>query len=229
MTAENEMSTSTATHRVARTGTVTVPRDPHDALALFTAEGERHWAPDWDPSYPDSNTVDATAPGTIWRTERDEIPVTWVVADRRPAGFTYALVIGNIAAGTVTIDCAPDSDGATITTVTYDLTALSLAGLPLVAEVADTFTQRMRTWTDLLAKVPSDLPVDVTVPRGEAGRTARGLSSGGRPRGALQRGGCHAGWVGPSASVWNWARRAGSAKVPLASTRTLARAVPGPA
>lgn len=178
MTAEKKLPTGPVAHRATRTGIVTVPRDPHDATALFTAEGERHWAPDWNPSYPDPNTVDATAPGTIWRTERDEGPVTWVVADRRPAGFTYTLLIGTIAAGTVTVDCAPDGDGATTATVTYDLTALSPQGLPLVADVAETFTQRMRTWTELLAQVPSDVPVDVTEPGGEVGLAARERSGG---------------------------------------------------
>lgn len=167
---------SSRVHRISRTGTVTVPREPHDAIALFTAEGERHWAPDWHPSYPDPNTVDATAPGTVWLTARDGNAVTWIVADRRPAGFTYALLIGAIAAGTVTVDCAPHGEGTTIATVTYDLTALDDSGLPLVTEVERSFAERMRTWTDLLTGVPQGVPMDVTVPGGEVGVTERELS-----------------------------------------------------
>lgn len=162
-------------HRISCRGKVRVPRPPEEAIRLFTAEGERHWAPGWSPRYPDPDPIDVTAPGTVWRTERDEGTVTWIVADRRAAGFTYALVIGEVAAGTVTVECTP-ADGGAIATVTYDLTVLAPEGIPLVAEIAETYEDRMRTWSDLLAKVPEAAPGDVTV--ATAGEHGGGPPSG---------------------------------------------------
>lgn len=158
-----EDSDTTSAHRVCRRGTIHVPRPPEDAISLFTAEGERHWAPGWAPRYPEPDPADVTAPGTVWQTDREEGTVTWIVADRRANGFTYALVIGDVAAGTVTVDCTHAESGA-IATVIYDLTALTSAGLPVVAEVAETYEDRMRTWADLLSEVPAPAPGDVTVP-----------------------------------------------------------------
>jgi hypothetical protein len=98
-----------------RTGSITVPLPPDEAIALFTPEGERAWAPDWDPQH-HSDSVFTTA------------HAIWVVLDSEPRAVRYARVAPGAHAGTVAVRC--HADGAvTRAEVTYDLTALTPGAL----------------------------------------------------------------------------------------------------
>jgi hypothetical protein len=103
--------------RMKCAGTITVPLPPEQALALFTPEGERAWAPGWDPQY-HSDTVFTTAHGdaeTIW------VALETGVAD----SVRYARVTPGAHAGTVEVRCHADGTAH----VTYDLTPLSPGAL----------------------------------------------------------------------------------------------------
>ena len=91
-------------------GAVRIPLPPDRARELFTAEGERAWAPGWDPAYPGGHDrVFVTHEGaTVWVALGD---------------LRYARVTPGVQAGTVEVRCAPDGDG-TRAEATYDLTAL---------------------------------------------------------------------------------------------------------
>ena len=95
------------------TGTITVPLPPHEAIALFTPEGERAWVPGWDPHH-HSDTVFTTTHGGA--------ATTWIVLDAPPGAVRYARV-SHDRAGTVEVRCQADGD-QTRAHVTYDLTAL---------------------------------------------------------------------------------------------------------
>jgi hypothetical protein len=92
------------------TGTITVPLPPEQAIALFTPEGERAWAPGWDPRHHSD---------TVFTTDH----ATWVVLDAPTGAVRYARFAPGHHAGTVEVHCRSNGDH-TEATVTYDLTAL---------------------------------------------------------------------------------------------------------
>jgi hypothetical protein len=98
-----------------RSGTITVPLPPEQAITLFTPEGERAWAPGWNPQ-PHSDTVFTTD------------HATWIVLGGPPCTVRYARVAAGHHAGTVEVRCRPAGD-ATQATVTYDLTPLAPGAL----------------------------------------------------------------------------------------------------
>jgi hypothetical protein len=106
--------------RVRRSGEVRVSLPPDRAIRVFTAEGEREWAPGWAPSYPDG---DADAPGTVFTTDAHDVHTTWIILERTPLTAVYARLTPGVSAGTVTVVLRPDGE-ATVAEVTYDLTAL---------------------------------------------------------------------------------------------------------
>ena len=94
-------------------GHLHVPLAPDDAIALFTAEGERAGVPGWDPhEYGDA----------VFTTRDDQ--TFWVTVDEEPRRRRYARVSPGNHAGTVEVRCEPDGEH-TRAHVTYDLTALS--------------------------------------------------------------------------------------------------------
>ena len=93
-------------------GSIFLPVPPGRAAQLFTPEGERAWAPGWDPAYPGG------ADGPVFTTHDGE--TVWVAL----GGLRYARVTPGVQAGTVAVRLEPDGDG-TRARVTYDLTALS--------------------------------------------------------------------------------------------------------
>ena len=115
---------------VRRTGEVAVALPLDRALALFTAEGERAWAPGWDPvsHFPADGSP---AEGAAFSTAAPDGRVThWLVVDWKPAEHRarYARVTPGLRAGTVDVVCRARDSGSTIATVTYDLVSLTPEG-----------------------------------------------------------------------------------------------------
>ncbi|GIF51755.1 polyketide cyclase/dehydrase/lipid transport protein [Asanoa ferruginea] len=110
--------------RRTATGTFTIAFPPHEAFRLFTATGERDWAPGWDPHFP-AATTDDTDPGTVFVTDAHHHTTTWVVVERDEGRLLrYARLLPGVTAGTVTVVLRAAGDGSAVT-VTYDLTALT--------------------------------------------------------------------------------------------------------
>ena len=65
--------------RKRRTGTVHVALPAREAIGLFTPEGEREWAPGWDPIY-DSDRP-GEAPGTTFITTTGGVQTIWIIID----------------------------------------------------------------------------------------------------------------------------------------------------
>jgi len=94
-------------------GTLHVPLPPAEAIHLFTPEGERAWAPGWDPTH---------ASATVFTTDHHGQTI-WVITDQTPDSRRYARVTPGVHAGTVEVRCEPDGKH-THAHVTYELTAL---------------------------------------------------------------------------------------------------------
>ncbi|MEJ3652356.1 SRPBCC family protein [Actinomycetes bacterium KLBMP 9759] len=133
-------------------GTLQVELPPDQAFRLFTPGGERDWVDGWDPFFPDPS-ADDTEPGTVFRTDAQGIPVTWVVLDRRPADrMSYARVEHGVHAGTVTVTLQPDPDSRTRTTVTvaYDLTALDESAKDGLHQFAQNYPAFLDAWHEAI-------------------------------------------------------------------------------
>ena len=111
---------------IRRSGTLELPTPPRQALALFTAEGERGWVPGWDPQYLHTGGSPAEE-GTVFKTDHDGEETVWLVLRWDPDdGITqYGRFTPGQRVGTVEVRCDPRPAGGSRVTVTYALTALS--------------------------------------------------------------------------------------------------------
>jgi len=94
-------------------GALTVPLAPAEAVHLFTPEGERAWAPGWDPAH---------ASETVFTTDHHAHTI-WVITDETTTTRRYVCVTPGVHAGTVEVRCEADGE-QTRAHVTYDLAAL---------------------------------------------------------------------------------------------------------
>jgi Polyketide cyclase / dehydrase and lipid transport len=102
-------------------------------LPLFTAEGERSWAPGWEPVI----LSGAVERGSAFATRSHAgIETTWIVADYRPAEgrVSYARLAHGSNIGLVDVTCTPADGGGTVVTVRYTLTGVSEQGTAFVRE-----------------------------------------------------------------------------------------------
>ena len=100
---------------------------------LFTAEGERHWAPGWDPVI----LSGAVERGSAFATRsHNGIETTWIVADYRPADgrVSYARLAQGSNIGLVDVTCTAAEGGGTVVSVRYTLTGVSEQGRAFVRE-----------------------------------------------------------------------------------------------
>jgi hypothetical protein len=110
--------------RVQLTGSFTLPAPVKVVLPLFTAEGERLWAPGWDPVWAQDDHRHEV--GEVWTTQGP--PVThWVTVDTSSTSVRYSRIAPGDSAGLVAVACAASPEGTTVT-VSYDITALSPEG-----------------------------------------------------------------------------------------------------
>ena len=101
-------------------------------MPLFTAEGERSWAPGWEPVI----LSGAVERGSAFVTRAHSgIETTWIVADYRPAEgkVSYARLAQGSNIGLVDVVCT-EAEGATVVSVRYTLTGVSEQGREFVRE-----------------------------------------------------------------------------------------------
>ena len=122
--------------------TVNLPREA--TLALFTAEGERAWAPGWDPAFPAPQRTEGS--GAVFVTAQAEETTTWVMVDQDERGVRYARFTPGATAGTVAVTVLVAESTWTRVRVSYDLTALSPAGARWLDTFADEFVAYIAHW-----------------------------------------------------------------------------------
>jgi hypothetical protein len=106
---------------------------PAEVFPLFTAEGERSWAPGWEPVM----LSGAHERGSSFVTRADSgIETTWIVTDYRPdeCRVSYARLAQGSNIGLVDVTCAQSPAGGTDVSVRYTLTGVSEQGRKFVRE-----------------------------------------------------------------------------------------------
>jgi hypothetical protein len=98
---------------------------------LFTARGEKAWAPGWNP---EMLSGDITR-GSVFRTRHAETETVWIVTGYQPDHYkvSYARIALGSNMGLVDVACDPDSGGSSVT-VRYTLTGLNKEGDAFVRE-----------------------------------------------------------------------------------------------
>ena len=98
---------------------------PARVFPLFTAEGERAWAPGWNPQM----LSGAVERGSVFRTHAQGRDTVWIVTDFRAAAHraSYARLVDGLSMGLVDVACDADGSGTKVT-VRYTLTPLSEEG-----------------------------------------------------------------------------------------------------
>ena len=129
-------------------GQFELPLPAAEAIWLFTPEGERVWAPGWNPTYPDGHP--AEAPGTVFTTAAHGSLTIWVIIEiDRPGGsVTYARVTPEHHAGTVRVRCVDARPGYSTVFVRYDMSLLGdRASSGFDAYAPDHCEDMLRDWS----------------------------------------------------------------------------------
>jgi hypothetical protein len=137
--------------RVRLRGEVAVALPPERAMFLFTAAGERLWAPGWEPAFPAGEQEDA---GSVFVTASGGVETFWVIVERGESSVRYARVAPGMSAGTVEVRLRADGDG-TLAEVAYDLTALSEEGDEALAKLESGYDEFLGEWRDAIAAAVS--------------------------------------------------------------------------
>jgi hypothetical protein len=137
---------------LVRSGTLRVALPPDQALELFTAEGEKRWAPGWQPRFvtPPDGTP---AVGGVWLTEQDGQEVIWRVQrfDRAAREVEYLRITPGNRVVTVQVALRPDGADSRVT-VTYRVIAIAEAGRRYAeAYTAESYAAMLREWERLIA------------------------------------------------------------------------------
>lgn len=108
------------------------------AFKLFEPEGERVWAPGWEPRYfyPADGQV---KPGMVFTTGEAEEATIWTVIRHDPAAglVEYQRVTPASRTGSVLVQCSSVGEGRTRITVIYKLTALTERGNRALREMSE--------------------------------------------------------------------------------------------
>jgi hypothetical protein len=124
---------------------------------LFTAHGEREWAPGWDPT----QLSGAEERGSAFRTCNHEgQTTTWIVVDYRPSAgrVSYARLAQDSNIGLVDVICTDAVAGGTDVSVAYTLTPLHAGAEAFVLDFLDArhYARMIEEWrtatTEALAR-----------------------------------------------------------------------------
>jgi hypothetical protein len=114
---------------------------------LFTALGERAWAPGWEPRILSGAEVRGSA---FITTAHNGGTIAWIVTDYRPAEgrVSYARLTHDSTIGLVDVSCTDLASGGTDVSVRYTLTAVSEAGESFVAQflASEHYSKMIEEW-----------------------------------------------------------------------------------
>lgn len=118
---------------------------------LFTALGEKAWAPGWEPRILSGQEER----GSVFCTSRDGRETTWIVVDYRPSEgrASYARLAHGSNMGLVDVQCSAAPDGGTDVSVRYTLTGLDAQGQAFVAEFLqpEQYARMIEEWRELIS------------------------------------------------------------------------------
>lgn len=144
------------TPRRRASGRFELPITAAAAIDFFTPEGERTWAPGWNPTYPAGKVSES--PGTVFITSHGDAETLWVTEaiDREANTSSYARITPGHHAGTVRVRCEDQPDDRCVVTVEYDMTALPSSHPDVLGPYDDdSFAAMMDEWaTRITAALP---------------------------------------------------------------------------
>lgn len=118
---------------------------------LFTALGEKAWAPGWEPELLSGREER----GSVFGTVHDGRETTWIVVDYQPAEarVSYARLAHGSNMGLVDVRCSADSGGTEVS-VRYTLTGLNPQGRAFVSEFLDPghYTRMIEEWRTAISR-----------------------------------------------------------------------------
>lgn len=131
----------------SRTGRFHLDAPLRRVIPLFTARGEREWAPGWDPVI----LSGGEERGSAFRTRNhDGRTTTWIVVDYRPSDGRagYARLADGSHIGLVDVHCTEPEGGGTDVSVVYTLTPLHAGAESFIEEFlnAETYARMMEDW-----------------------------------------------------------------------------------
>jgi hypothetical protein len=135
----------------SQTGSFHLDVPPARAFPLFTAAGERSWAPGWDPEML-SGDVER---GSVFRTQAHGHETVWIVTEYRADArrVSYARLAGGANMGLVDVTCEAEGIGTRVT-VRYTLTPLSHEAEQNVQQILAPahYAAFMREWEESITK-----------------------------------------------------------------------------
>jgi len=139
--------------RALRSHSFDLPMPLSAAFPLFEPEGERAWAPGWDPRYvyPADGTAQA---GMVFVTDAGEEETLWLVLRHEPAAAVeYARITPGNRAAIVRVRCQAIGADATRVYVSYEYTGLSEAGNAYVRSMDEArFREFIASWREMILK-----------------------------------------------------------------------------
>ena len=126
-----------------------IPVAADAAGELFTPEGERAWAEDWEPRYPGSGFT-AVEPGTVFVTDRQGSEAVWVITGVADGAIGYARFDPRGVMGTVEVTWTAVSEGRTRVEVTYRSTATDEAMRPELKRFEADYDMYMEHWREAI-------------------------------------------------------------------------------
>ena len=116
-------------------------------MPLFTARGEREWAPGWDPTLLSGAERRGSAFETV---DHEGRKTTWIVVDYRPfeGRVSYARLAQGSNIGLVDVVCTEPAAGGTDVSVAYTLTPLCKEAEALVSHFLspEMYTRMIEEW-----------------------------------------------------------------------------------
>jgi hypothetical protein len=149
------MARSFDASHVTRSGSFRLPASPHAVFPFFSPEGERAWAPGWEPEYLHPRHGSPVR-GLVFRTAAGGEHTVWVLLryDRGACEAEYVRVVPGSRIGTVEVRCQPAPGHETDVSVTYRLTALTDEGNETLSRFSEeTFARMLEEWRAALTRV----------------------------------------------------------------------------
>ena len=133
----------------------TIARPMPGTLELFTPEGERAWAPGWDPTWlwPRDG---ATGVGMVFTTDHGGEHTIWTMTRYEPeqGRVQYVRTTPGTRLGVVTVECSPTDATSTRVEVSYAITALTEAGNAMLAELDEAaFASFIDSWKEAIGRL----------------------------------------------------------------------------
>ena len=136
---------------VVRSATFTLELPRERAFEFFTPEGERAWAPGWEPRY--LHPADGrAAEGMVFTTSATEETV-WMMLRYQPAEgrVEYLRLTPGSRLGVVRVECTSLSPASTRVSVSYELTALTESGNATIRQLDDSaFANFIAGWPEAI-------------------------------------------------------------------------------